>query len=148
MSDIVNLIEWNEWANERKTLLEALTIINNRHREKVSGMESDLKNANLRIERLLERVDELLKKLEVEEGDEDEVEPLEGNQVIRLRRMVDFLLALSGPLMIVGGERDFLESIDADLATDEDLTDVEDLLEQREREAHLRGEPWTWEERP
>lgn len=145
MSDIVNLIEWNGWADERKTLLEALTIINNRHREKVSRLEDELKTERLSNERLRAKIDELQDSAD-DDDDEDEVELLEGNQIIRLRRMVDFLLALSGSLMIVGGDRDFLESIDADLATDEDLTDVEDLLEQREREAHLRGEPWTWEE--
>lgn len=39
--DLVNLIEWNRFAEEKKTLLEALTILNNRHREAVSSIERE-----------------------------------------------------------------------------------------------------------
>jgi len=37
--DLISLHEWNQFADERKTLLEALTILNNRHREAVSKLE-------------------------------------------------------------------------------------------------------------
>jgi hypothetical protein len=42
MNDLINLMEWNQFAEDRKTLLEALTILNNRHREAVGKLESEI----------------------------------------------------------------------------------------------------------
>jgi len=42
MNDLIDLMEWNRFADERKTLLEALTILNNRHREAVGNAEAEL----------------------------------------------------------------------------------------------------------
>jgi hypothetical protein len=39
MNDLIDLMEWNQFAEDRKTLLEALTILNNRHREVVGKLE-------------------------------------------------------------------------------------------------------------
>lgn len=36
--DLINLMEWNRFAEDRKTLLEALTILNNRHRTIVAEL--------------------------------------------------------------------------------------------------------------
>jgi hypothetical protein len=33
MSDLTNLIEWNQFAEDKKTVLEVLTILNKRHRD-------------------------------------------------------------------------------------------------------------------
>ena len=41
VSDLINLMEWNQFAEDRKTLLEALTILNNRHREVVGKLECE-----------------------------------------------------------------------------------------------------------
>lgn len=40
--DLINLIEWNEFAEQRMTLLEALTTINNRHRDTVADFNQRL----------------------------------------------------------------------------------------------------------
>jgi len=42
MNDLINLMEWNQFAEDRKTLLEALTILNNRHREAVGKLEFEI----------------------------------------------------------------------------------------------------------
>jgi hypothetical protein len=39
VNDLIDLMEWNQFAEDRKTLLEALTILNNRHREVVGKLE-------------------------------------------------------------------------------------------------------------
>jgi len=41
MNDLIDLMEWNRFADERKTLLEALTILNNRHREQIGKLERE-----------------------------------------------------------------------------------------------------------
>lgn len=49
--DLINLMEWNRFAEDRKTLLEALTILNNRHRTIVAELNQRLFQAQLiRIE--------------------------------------------------------------------------------------------------
>ncbi len=40
--DLINLHEWNGFAEKRMTLLEALTFINNRHRSDVGALEDEL----------------------------------------------------------------------------------------------------------
>ncbi len=40
--DLVDLMEWGRFAEERKTLLEALTILNNRHRQAIAGLNQRL----------------------------------------------------------------------------------------------------------
>lgn len=40
--DLINLMEWNQFAEDRKTLLEALTILNNRHRTIVAELNQRL----------------------------------------------------------------------------------------------------------
>lgn len=40
--DLINLMEWNRFAEDRKTLLEALTILNNRHRTIVAELNQRL----------------------------------------------------------------------------------------------------------
>lgn len=40
--DLINLHEWNGFAEKRMTLLEALTIINNRYRSDVGALEDEL----------------------------------------------------------------------------------------------------------
>jgi hypothetical protein len=138
--DIVNLIEWNRWADDRKTLLEALTIINNRHREKVSSLEDQLKTERLSNKRLRAKIDEL-NHIADEEEDEDEPDYLSKSEIEELKRMVAALLSLTGDLVITS-DREFLEQLDPTLATDEDFQDVEELYEQRERELNLRGLSW------
>lgn len=41
MNDLTNLIEWNEFAHDKKTVLEVLTILNNRHRAAVAAVEAE-----------------------------------------------------------------------------------------------------------
>lgn len=41
--DLINLHEWNGFAEKRMTLLEALTFINNRYRCDVGELEDELK---------------------------------------------------------------------------------------------------------
>lgn len=41
MNDLTNLIEWNEFADNKKTVLEVLTILNNRHRAAIAAVESE-----------------------------------------------------------------------------------------------------------
>jgi hypothetical protein len=36
IKDLISIQEYNQWAEERKTVLEVLTILNNRHREQVA----------------------------------------------------------------------------------------------------------------
>lgn len=38
MSDLLNIMEWNRWSEEGKTVLEVLTILNNRHLEVVKTL--------------------------------------------------------------------------------------------------------------
>lgn len=52
MSDLTNLMEWRRWAEEGKTLLEALIILNNRHREQMEKLERELNEANAEREQL------------------------------------------------------------------------------------------------
>lgn len=40
--DLTNLMEWNRFADEKKTLIEALTILNNRHRQAISELNQRL----------------------------------------------------------------------------------------------------------
>lgn len=40
--DLINLHEWNGFAEKRMTLLEALTFINNRHRSEVGSLQDEL----------------------------------------------------------------------------------------------------------
>ena len=40
--DMVDLMEWGRFAEERKTLLEALTILNNRHRQAITDLNQRL----------------------------------------------------------------------------------------------------------
>lgn len=39
MSDLTNLIEWNQFAEDKKTVLEVLTILNNRHRTVIKARD-------------------------------------------------------------------------------------------------------------
>ena len=39
MNDLTNLVEWNRWLREGKTMFEVLTILNNRHREEVGRLK-------------------------------------------------------------------------------------------------------------
>lgn len=39
--DLTNLMEWNRFAEERKTVIETLTIFNNRHRARVQQLEAE-----------------------------------------------------------------------------------------------------------
>lgn len=54
--DLVNLMEWNRFAEEKKTLLEALTILNNRHREAVSSIERERDEARKQLNRTLDEL--------------------------------------------------------------------------------------------
>lgn len=36
--DLINLMEWNRFAEQGMTLLEVLTILNNRHRAEIEAM--------------------------------------------------------------------------------------------------------------
>ena len=56
MNDLTNLIEWNKFAHDKKTVLEVLTILNNRHRDAIEAgfgqrkwHYSDLLLANLQL---------------------------------------------------------------------------------------------------
>lgn len=40
--DLIDLVEWNRFAEQGMTLLEALTILNNRHREEVAKLKKAL----------------------------------------------------------------------------------------------------------
>lgn len=40
--DLINLHEWNSFAEKRMSLLEALTFINNRYRSDVGALEDEL----------------------------------------------------------------------------------------------------------
>lgn len=46
MNDITNLMEWTEFASDKKTVSEVLTTLNNRHRESVEKLENE--NATMR----------------------------------------------------------------------------------------------------
>ena len=79
----------------------------------------------------------------------DDSEHAEPSKMVRrvnrqLKAKIDFLLRLSGAMAILTIDRSILESIDAESCADEDVEVVDDIFEQREREAHLRGEPWLW----
>ena len=79
----------------------------------------------------------------------DESEYAEPSKMVRranqqLKAKIDFLLRLRGAMAILTIDRAVLEAIDAESCTDEDVEVVDDIFEQREREAHLRGEPWPW----
>jgi hypothetical protein len=49
MNDLTNIIEWNEFAADRRTVLEVLTILNNRHREIVDRLERERDEARAEI---------------------------------------------------------------------------------------------------
>ena len=79
----------------------------------------------------------------------DDAEEMEPSKAVKranqqLKAKIDFLLGLQGAMAILTIDRSILESIDAESCTDEDVEVVDDIFEQREREAHLRGEPWLW----
>jgi hypothetical protein len=41
-TDLISLHEWNSFAEKRMTLLEALTLLNNRYRSNVAALEDEL----------------------------------------------------------------------------------------------------------
>lgn len=41
MNDLTNLIEWTEFAADKKTVSEVLAILNSRHRESVEKLENE-----------------------------------------------------------------------------------------------------------
>ena len=41
MNDFTNLIEWTEFAADKKTVSEVLAILNSRHRESVEKLENE-----------------------------------------------------------------------------------------------------------
>ena len=40
--DLTNLTEWNRWAGKKMTVIETMTILNNRHRQTVSELNQRL----------------------------------------------------------------------------------------------------------
>lgn len=50
--DLVNLMEWNRFAEENKTILEALTILNNLHPEAVSSIERERDQAFAKLSKV------------------------------------------------------------------------------------------------
>lgn len=94
------------------------------------------------------RIAYLESQLEEWHDDEEDDEPrmLEHGEVERMQRMAAFLLELTGAA-VVAGVRSRLEAWAADcsIATEEDADCLQAIFDGREREAHLRGEPWAWE---
>ena len=62
----------------------------------------------------------------------------------RLLKQCEKLLSLTGLQALTALDLAIVEEVakDVELATEEDMEIVEDLYEQREREAALRGEKW------
>ena len=56
--DLTNLMEWNRFSDEEKTLLEALTILNNRHRQAIHDLNQRLTEKDAQIVALREALTE------------------------------------------------------------------------------------------
>lgn len=102
-------------------------------------LERELATANLSIARLRAQLDEL----KDDDDDEPADEPafLQAEEIAEMQGWARALLALTGPDMVMGVERDECErwAVDASLATEGHYFDLKDFFEQRERELALRG---------
>jgi len=90
--DLINLMEWNQFAEDRKTLLEALTILNNRHRATAAELNQRLIDRQESFTAQVVRIEDTWReKLLTERAEKDAKIAEQAVQIVVLRGCLEHL---------------------------------------------------------
>lgn len=95
--DLINLMEWNQFAEDRKTLLEALTILNNRHRATAAELNQRLIDRQESFTAQVVRIEDTwCEKLLTERAEKDATIAEQAAQIVALREQLGSFVAQYG----------------------------------------------------